>query len=200
MSLFEPAALARLAGFAQLYSGFSAKWNFQLPIELEGECLRFIHRKGWSQLEGSRFINSKKADYLLVRHAQSQGFVAELNNEAETKNPWYDFAVALPGLGMPLEWVKFETKRMQAAGSMEIAFLWPFNKTETCMKWRDHDIFVAWHVDDVDRFKPWALISNRLFAHDMWETIWEPNNGEKGGRHLSLGKLSDEHLAGVAFL
>lgn len=200
MSLFTPRQLSCLERFTGLYRGFTAPWDFELPPDLMQECIDFAQYKGWRGIEKQRFINSKKADYLMVGHAQRNGFVAELNNELVTKTPWHDFSIIQPDLGLPFEQVKFESKRMPGAEVLEIAFLWPFHKTESCMKWRDFDVFVAWYVDDLDRFKPWALLANRLLAADMWNTIWVPNNGDKGGRHLPLSKLAKEHLEGVVLL
>lgn len=200
MSLFDPATLRLLTGFAELYRGFEASFDFALPPDLLAESEAFVKYKGWDEKHRGFFINSKKADFLLTLKVQEQGFLAELNDERRSGNPWYDFIVELPVFGGLPDRIKFESKRMQNGfARKEIAFKTPFHGTESAMKWRDYDIFVAWHVDSTNMFKPWALLANRLLAADMWDTVWRANT-KNPGKHLSLSELPHELSAGVRCL
>jgi hypothetical protein len=206
---FAPAKLSLLTGFAQLYRSFKpVSFDFNLPAVEHDACAAFCRHK-WEFTRTpitvtyedflARHLASKKADYLLAKHAQQQGFMIELNDELKTDVVGYDFVVTVPSLGALPNRVRFETKRMNQARDATIVFKTPFIKTHSCTNWRDYDLLLAWHIDS-GLFKPWALIINQLMSSPIYTVAWKPNKGSEGGSHLNLATLPAPYNAGAIIL
>lgn len=208
--LFTSRQLQRLTGFASLYRTFQpAPFDFYLNDAEEAEVHKLAEHK-WRYGNNvnddadfntmhARFYASKKADKLLAEHAANQGFMVQVNNELVTKIPGYDFTVTLPALGAPPEYIRFETKRMNSADKT-IVFKSPFTQTHSHTNWRDFDLLIAWDVDALQMFRPWAIVVNKLFSAECYSKVWKLNNGKGGGSNLNLATLPAPYNAGKILL
>lgn len=190
---------ALIAVFAEVFKDFKpTPFDFTLEPRIFAEAMHFIEMKQQTDPEWKYpkkqldYLDSRKADLLLTRHAQERGFSVDL-----TDIPGHDFAIFVNEAWQPPERIFFETKRMRSMAQQEIVFGTPFKRTNSCNKWYTYHMIIAWTVTSDGYFKPWALVSNQLFCQESWDKFWKVNRTKSGvpcatdacGKHLSLKTL-----------
>lgn len=197
---FNADELDRLEAFAEIYAGFSASLNFQLPPGIAMSTEAFLKRKAldpaWKPYNYNEYVQSKKIDYLMVEKARSISLPAEVNEEgAITIDPAYDWSLAS---------AKIEMKHMPGAVARQISYKLPFVENLACINWRRYDLFVAWcwcgGLYD-NRIRPWVVTLNRFMSSEMWDAVWKPNTRSSlGGMHLEIDGLPSELRKGIILL